>query len=423
MSRWGTLLKNRTWLGANRGLIGILCCAVALRVGAALYLGASPSQAPGIYDEVSYHTLALRLMEGQGYSFAENGYPFSLADTPTAHWSFLYPLFLVGVYSLLGPHVLAARLIQAVLGGAGMGWLIYRIGARLAGRRVGLAGAGAFAIYGYWIYYNAALMTETFFTLALLAALDRALALRERQTLLRWAGLGTALGVACLLRQTALFLIPILLAWVAWSQRRVVQWRGLALAILLPAVWIAPVTLRNQHVYHQFLLLNSNSGYAWYASVNPSLGTRWDAEKVVTPVPEELAGLNEAQLDRELARRALNTVLQAPGRVAALTFSKALDQFRFWPSPHSGMLSNLIRVGSFGLYLPWMLAGGILSARRWREYLPIYLMAVVLNGVHILTWPAARYRLPVDALLMPLVGLALMELLDWLAARRRAALA
>lgn len=414
-----TSLKNKSWIAANWGLILILSGAVVLRVGVAVYLGNSPSQMPGIYDEVSYHALALRLMEGYGYSFPENWYPFTLANTPTAHWSFLYPLYLVGVYRLFEPGVLAARLIQAVIGGAGMGWLIYRIGTRLAGQRVGLAGTGLFAVYGYWIYYNAALMTETFFTLALLVALDRALALQEKQTLRRWAGLGAALGVASLLRQTALFLIPVFLAWLAWTLRRSIQWRGLAMAALLPAVLIAPVTLRNQHVYHQFLLLNSNSGYAWYASVNPGLGTRWDADKVVVPVPDGLAGLNEAQLDRELSRRALNTVLADPGRIAALTISKALDQFRFWPSPQSGGFSNLIRVGSFGWYLPLMLAGWVLSARRWRAYLPVYLAAVVLSAVHILTWPAARYRLPVDALMMPAAGLALVALMDWITSRTR----
>lgn len=411
--------KNVTWLQSNSTLILILSGTVLLRIGAALFLGGSLDQLPGIYDEISYHSLALRILAGKGYSFGENWYPFTLADTPTAHWSFLYPLYLVGVYRLLGINILAARVAQAVSGGLLMGGLIFRIGERLGGRRIGLMSAALFGLYGYWIYYNAALMTETFFSLALLIALDCALALKEKQTFQTWVLLGLAMGAAALLRQTALFVIPLLLGWLIYQLRRKIHWRGLAIAVILPIILIAPVTLRNFRVYGQFLLLNSNSGYAWYASVNPGLGTRWDASKVVVPVPDELSGLNEAQLDHELSQRAWQTVVHEPARIAILTFSKAMDQLRFWPSPQSGWLSNLMRVLSFGIYLPFMLAGLILSLRRWHDYLPIYAIVIILNVVHMLTWPAARYRLPADAMMMILAALAVVALYDCLTARMR----
>ena len=40
----------------------------------------------------------------------------------------------------------------------------------------------------------------------------------------------------------------------------------------------------------------------------------------------------------------------------------------------------------------------------------LMLFAVVYSGVHILTWTLIRYRLPVDAVLIPFAGLALVDL-------------
>ena len=78
-------------------------------------------------DQRSYHALGARLVAGHGFSFADNWYPFTPAETPTAHWSFLYSLFVAGVYALSGAHPLAVRLVQAVLGGLLLPWMVYRL--------------------------------------------------------------------------------------------------------------------------------------------------------------------------------------------------------------------------------------------------------------------------------------------------------
>ena len=82
-------------------LIAILALSVLLRVGVALYLG--DSTPPG-KDETSYSELAARLANGYGYSFDRPWYPFAPANTPTAHWSFLYTAFVAAIYSIAGVH-------------------------------------------------------------------------------------------------------------------------------------------------------------------------------------------------------------------------------------------------------------------------------------------------------------------------------
>ncbi len=120
-------------------------------------------------------------------------YPFTPANTPTSHWSFLYPAYLAAVYGIFGYHPLAARLIQAVVAGALTCWLAYRLGRRAGGPRVGLMAAAITALYGYFIYYNAALMTESFHIVLVLLALDLAMQIEDHAEAVAAGGrVGTA---------------------------------------------------------------------------------------------------------------------------------------------------------------------------------------------------------------------------------------
>jgi hypothetical protein len=73
------------------------------------------------------------------------------------------------------------------------------------------------------------------------------------------------------------------------------------------------------------------------------------------------------------------------------------------------MISNIARVGSFGILLPFILYGIILSlAIAWRTrdeqqrsaIILLWLFCMVYTGIHLLTWALIRYRLPVDAVLI-----------------------
>ncbi|MCI0731146.1 MAG: glycosyltransferase family 39 protein, partial [Chloroflexi bacterium] len=314
----------------------ILLAAVLIRLPIALLMGDQVTVLPGIHDQVSYDALARSLLAGRGYSFTENWYPFTSANTPTAHWSFVYPLYLAGMYSLIGYHPLAARLFQATVGGALMCFLVYLIGRRVVNEHTGLVGAALAAVYGYFIYYSVALMTETFFIVLVLFALYLSLELKEKPTLMRWMWLGLALGMAGLLRQTVLLFVPFLLLWLFWELKKGdVRWWAFALPIVVIILLIAPWTLRNYLVYHRFLLLNSNAGYALFASNHPNLGTDWRNEEVVVPVPEKLIGQNEAELDQALTRKGVEFILADPKRYLWLSLDKTLEYFKFWPASDS----------------------------------------------------------------------------------------
>lgn len=439
----------------------ILTVAVLLRVAAAFYIGNTVEVLPGTFDQVSYHALALRVVDGQGFSFEHASWPTTAAGAPTAHWSYLYTLYLAVVYALFGPNPLVARLIQAVIVGVLQPCLAYLLGRHVFNERVGLLAAAFTAVYIYFIYYAATLMTEPFYITAIIAALYLLLRLRNaspEHELRLTIALGLALGAVILLRQLFLLLAPFLLIWL-WAARFAdftpaadrpggalialmrkttaffysgrAPWRPSVMAIGIIAIMILPFTLYNYSRFDRFVLLNTNAGYAFFWGNHPVYGTRFEA--ILPPelgtyqdlIPSELRHLDEPALEQALMARGLQFIIEDPGRYFRLSLSRIPVYFMFWPSAESGKISNISRVGSFGLFLPLMLVGLIYSLanvkirRNTLADSSLLLMFIALyTAIHLLSWALVRYRLPVDAVMLIYAGLAGSIAWDYLEVRR-----
>lgn len=428
---------------------GILLVSVLLRITAALYVGNEVVDLPGTADQVSYHNLALRIIGGHGFTFGEPWWPATPPNEPTAHWSYLYTGYLVLVYSLFGPSALAARLIQAVLVGILHPLLAYLLGRQVFSEAVGLVAAALTAVYAYFIYYAANLMTEPFYITAILASLYLAIRLARphagegdppaeaADAPVQWKLvllLGLVLGAAVLLRQLFLLVVPFILLWLVLSGRRFVAPAAAIVAIL--AALILPFTAFNYARFDRFVLLNTNAGFAFFWGNHPIYGTQFEpilkSTSYQSLIPPELLSLNEAELDSALLQRGIGFVLEDPGRYALLSLSRIPSYFMFWPSNDSGTISNISRVVSFGLLWPFMLYGLLVVLLRKRPLVrsqmrllppsPVVLLLVVslvYTAVHILTWTLVRYRLPVDAIFLMFAGVAVVHLADRVPGLRR----
>ena len=445
--------SNKRWLGA------ILLVSVVVRLAASIVVGDEVVVLPGIADQISYHTLALRLLGGYGFTFGQQWWPITAAGTPTAHWSYLYTLYLFVVYGVFGAHPLAARLIQSLVAGVLMPWLTYRLARRVVPWTTtepdqphwpALVAAAWSALYIYFIYYTAALMTEAFFMVGVLWSLDCTLRLADRRLAtgettrpavgwLTWAELGLALAITTYLRQTMLLVVPALLVWLALLEilaaggslgaRLGAAWRNLAggviAAMAVLFLLIAPATVFNYRQFHRFVLLNTNAGYAFFWANHPIYGDHFVA---ILPnnipytdlIPADLRSLNtnEAALESALMQRGVGFVLADPARYIRLSISRIPVYFLFWPTSDSGFLSNAARVASFGLALPFMLAGLALWAADWRRAggrgfaargSLLVLFCAVYSLIHLLSWALTRYRLPVDAVGLIFAGRALVS--------------
>jgi len=436
-------------------LFVILVISALLRFASALYLGDSVEILPGTYDQISYHELALRVLAGHDFTFGEPWWPITAADAPTAHWSYLYTFYLVIIYAIFGPHPLAARLIQALVVGLLQPFLAYLIARRIFVELVGLVAAALTAIYVYFIYYTAALMTESFYITAILGTIYLSIRMvdhaaspdhqKSKNKLIVLAiALGLTLGIAVLLRQLFLLFIPFLFLWIWWaSRKRGGRWTVPALLIsgILVVVLIIPISIYNYSRFERFVLLNTNAGYAFFWANHPIYGTKF--EPILPPemgtyqslIPDELRHLDEAALDQALLIRGLQFVIQDPIRYIRLSLSRIPIYFNFWPSPNSSLISNISRVTSFGLFFPFMLYGlflvffqqgrrGLLSETSSPEFQssntsnfnissPLFLIVLFVlfyTAIHILSWALIRYRLPVDAVLLFFAALALVDI-------------
>ncbi|MCP4211604.1 MAG: hypothetical protein GY764_08995 [Halieaceae bacterium] len=317
MSTPPTLRKN------PRAILAlIIILAVLLRLAVALYLG---DTTPPAKDETSYSVLAARLVSGHGYSFPTAWYPFSPANAPTSHWSFLYTAYAAAIYTLFGVHPLAVRLLTALLGGILLPLAVYFLARRAfpppltinpsqftIHHSLPLLAAALAALYAYFILYGAMLMTETLFIICVVWSLERALALAQRirsgfrLRLRDGVWLGVALGLATLFRQSILPWAGVVFLWLLWVDLRTAcpefseGFKRLNLQIVLPLLaagltmlaFILPFTIRNYVVYGDFLLLNSNAGYAMYSAQHPLHGTGFQAY-AAAPLPTDLHPLGQ----------------------------------------------------------------------------------------------------------------------------------
>ncbi len=433
---------------SRKVLLGFLVLGVLIRLAVAVYLGSEIDAPPMLTDQRSYNALGARLIEGHGFSFSVGWYPFTPPETPTAHWSYLYSIFVAAIYALVGPNVLTARLVQAVLVGFLLPYAVYRLAQRIFPTRPQVASWALLLTvsYAYFILYAATLMTESLYIIALVWSLTVALEieghLRQGRRLparLPWE-FGLSLAFAALLRQSILPWLPVLFLWLLWR-----GWRGLGAAeprgdgsretaeavssvgrfthnTVVPLVIagvmvvasIAPFTVRNYMVYDSFLLLNSSTGYAMYSAQHPMHGYRF-SEFAAAPLPEDLVGqgLNEAQLDSELLRRGFQFVLDEPVRYLRLSLSRVRAYLSVLPGEETSTLHAVGRIVGFGAYAPLMLYGFYLAMRAsgLRTQLALPMLFVLFYSVlHILTWAMVRYRLPVDAVAMPFAALAVQDI-------------
>jgi 4-amino-4-deoxy-L-arabinose transferase-like glycosyltransferase len=414
----------------KKSLLGvIIMLAIIVRIVLALHLGndLETQEQKRVEDQVSYHLLAQSMLAGRGYSFEQEWYPFTPANTQTAHWSFLYPLYLAPIYSVFGIDPLAARIIQILISTTLSIWLLYQLAKRLFGESVGIITASLVTFYAYFIFYDATLMTEPFFITGILMMMVLTLQIVYGPTrfernqpidrpvhnasLWLWICIGIVFGFLALLRQTILLWLPFWMVWILFMCKRTGKFTGIIVSLILTILIILPWTIRNYQIYDNFLLLNSNAGYALYSSNHPHHGTKF-IQNYAAEIPVDLkaAGFNEAQLNNALTLRGLQFILENPLRYALLTLDKFRIFFNFGFLPESDLSSNLMRVFSFGVYLPFYLYGLIHSFRSWQRYSLFYLFAAIFSSMHILTWASVRYRLPIDAVLMPFAAFAVLDL-------------
>jgi hypothetical protein len=119
----------------------------------------------GAVDAEGYHLIARNLLAGHGFAMTWNE-PFC----PTALRTPLYPLFLAGVYAVLGLDPARAVLVQVLLEVVTTA-LVIQMGRQIGGRRIGAPAGLLYALNGTTQRYTGTLFSEALLLPVLAAAL------------------------------------------------------------------------------------------------------------------------------------------------------------------------------------------------------------------------------------------------------------
>lgn len=445
----------------QRPLLLIFLLGLVLRLG---FLGAVElTGALEIAEGAIFRDLANNILDGRGMSISprllevrpgspehvlelqrrwiESGGLFGMIPPgkPTAFFMPLYPLFLAGIFAVLGNGFFPARLVQMMLS-ALLPLIGFHLGQRAVGRETGLAAALLVAVHPYFIYYAGLLVTQTLFVVLLGLASSVYYALRRRPSAGRATLLGLLLGLSFLTRTfTATFLPLLLLAMIAelgfarWfpgtgaagdGRRPLVRAAGLALVTVAVFTAVAtPWVIRNYGLFHELVILPTKGGRNLWEYNNQKFSTEfemaenaWTRERYQEIRQSELPTLRrketvefpvfspdlpETERNRILNNNVKTFIMANPRVYFRLCLVRASEMVRVTPVRKSNPLFKVVAWLTIGWQLPLALVGMVMLARRWRSGpLYLYLLTLFYLSLHALVAAGTPHRVQVDLYLL-----------------------
>lgn len=392
--------------------------------------GNDPSMDHPVLDSAVYLDLARNLARGDD--------PWNGAFTAPP----LYPYLLALNHILTGGSVVAARIAQAILGGATC-VLTCLLGRRLFDRRVGLAAGVIVALYGPMVFFDSRLLTSGLIVFCYLLSLLAAIRATMTPSWHAWLVCGLSLGLAALARPTvAPFFLLLVLCWLIVVAIRQGGWRRkLTAAVLLLAgtvLPIIPVTVRNYRACGEFVPIASLGGINLFIGNNPESrrtiairpGLEWDR---MQRLPHADGHVTPAAAERYYVRRVADYVREQPGDFLAASlrkarlFTNALEVPRVLdPYFHSSLSATLRlmtwRWGSFGfpfgVLLPLAVLGICVGIRGQPHRLLATGFALAGAVSVIVFFNASRYRLVIVPVLAVFAVFAVVWLVRQVSERR-----
>ncbi len=326
-----------------------------------------------------------------------------LASHPTDQPYFVSPLYIYFL-RLLGVSLFEARAIQIILGSLAV-LLIFDTARLWFGDRAATIAAVLAILTGVITFYEVTILQaalDPFLVALTLWLLARAL---KSGRWMLFGATGIALGLFVLNRPNAILWVFFLCVAMVLSPQRF----NVVSLVIGFAIAIAPVTIRNYVVAHQFVLIASHGGLNFYIGNNPEADGTYHHVPGIRPTIGGQAEDTPRVEAREgsFYRRAWQWIRSEPGaafrlflRKVAYTFNQAdlalnYSYAYFWRDVKSPL--RFLIVGPWLLF-PLGLAGAARSLRNrelaiWVTFIPVYALSVAIFFV------SSRYRMP---LLIPM---------------------
>ena len=347
----------------------------------------------------------------------------------------LYQAFLALIYLVFGRSVMAAIIVQYLIGSLCC-VLTYFVAARFFDRRIGIAAGIAMALTATEIYYEGRLLPPVLLIFLNLAILLLAAKQIEKPVAWRWPVIGLLIGLSAITRPDILLFLPFLLLWMWIERRTLLPERPLVwtlILLLLAAVPVGLTTLRNALIGKDTVPISWNGGVNFFIGNNPSMektiairpGTRWEAL-----INEPMIRLRTSR-PSDWSRYYLKIGLSTMWKFKRVTVFNLARKFLWvWRGPeirrnedeyYLRRVSSLYRMllwrsGNFGfpfgVIAPLGLLGMVMSFRRRRELFLPYAYVVTQALMLVMFFPCTRYRAPLVPVLLMFGAAAVLKLIS-----------
>lgn len=299
---------------------------------------------------------AMSILNGEGLLG-----PYDIEPTQTLGLSRTpgYSVFLSLVYRLLGRNYFDVQLVQnAVTSVAPV--LIFLIAGWIISWRVGVVSGLLTAVSHHLSYISNFILPDSLCALPILGAICcLALVSRNRFTYSLHALAGALIGMSTWMRPQSM-LLGLFVAGLLWLSSRD-RWRGLKRGALLAgmsALVIAPITVRNYLVYHEFVPVGLGLGVNLWEGIADASGDRFGAvakdqevaaqEAVLYNDPRYASSNYEPDgvvRDRNRTSKSLAIIRQHPFWYAGVMFSRMGEMLKY--SAHAPLVNRIDEARSF----------------------------------------------------------------------------
>jgi 4-amino-4-deoxy-L-arabinose transferase-like glycosyltransferase len=378
----------------------------------------TPALGTEIEDEQHYVQIATNIVNGDGFAWRP-GQPTSIRPP-------LFPGLVAAVFSIAGVgNLQAVRLVNILMALATVA-LIYDLGRRVFSPAAGRFAAAAFFLYPSYVFFNFTILTETLFTLLLIAFVLLSVKLVQTPRVSTALLCGLALGLAALTR-SVLWPMPLIFCpLLALLLRAPLRTRlALPAAVLAGyAIVVAPWAARNTRLQGVVTIVDTMGGMnlrmgnyehtpddRMWAAVGLSGEKSWSY-----PIAQEFPGqhLTEGQKEKWAQRKAIAYMREHPETTARRAFIKFADfwglereyaagiqQGMYTPPGWLGATASVLIVLGYLVVILCGAAGVWLARPEARVHVLLLLPVVLITGVHTIVFGHSRYHLP----LMPIFAL------------------
>lgn len=343
----------------------------------------------------------------------------------------LYPHLLAFLMKASSGSLFTVRFIQIILGSF-LPLLIYQLGLTIFTQRIAFASMVVAVFYPTFLYYDTTLLiTPIMVLLTTLFTIQLYKCQFSPNRILNFIVAGLLLGICGLARPNILIAGPVLIIWALLIlkpsiglNKSIIRYALIGFASLLI---ILPITLRNYQVSgdpvfiawqggYNFYLGNNNQATGWSATA-PGIDQSWEGgylQSISIAEQAKQKRLKKSEVSDFWYDLALNEIKQSPSNFIALQFRKLRLFINGYEIPNNQdiyisrwfapiikpIMFNKFIYFPFGLLAPLAIIGFIISLRKWRKHLILYVILFSYIISFQLFFVCARYRQPLIPLMI-----------------------